>query len=48
MSEKKLDNEEFKIVGEEGNVITGDSNKIKLKITSFAAIMVVQEDYIQK
>ena len=48
MSEKKLDNEEFKIVGEEGNVITGDSNKIKLKITSFAVIMEVQDAYIQK
>lgn len=47
MSEK-LDNEEFKIVGEEGNAITGDSNKIKLKITSFAVIMEVQDAYIQK
>lgn len=48
MSEKKLDNAEYKVKRTDGNVLSGDSNKIKLKITSYAIIMEVQEAYMQE
>lgn len=49
MSEKKLDNEEFRVVGLDNlEVIKGDANKLKLLITSYATIMEVQDAYIQK
>ena len=49
MSEKKLDNEEFRVVGLNNlEVIKGDANKLKLLITSYATIMEVQDAYIQK
>ncbi len=49
MSEKKLDNEEFRVVGlNDLEVIKGDANKLKLLITSYATIMEVQDAYIQK
>ena len=47
MSEK-LHNEEFDVERIDGNVISGDSNKIKLKITSYAIIMEVQETFMQE
>lgn len=45
MSEK-LHNDEFEVVRVDGNALTGDSNKIKLKLVSYAAILEVQEAYI--
>ena len=47
MSEK-LHNEEFDVKRVDGNVLSGDSNKIKLKITSYAVILEVQETYMQE
>lgn len=46
--DEKLDNEEFDVKRVDGNATPVDSNKIKLKITSFAVIMEVQDAYIQK
>ena len=48
MSEEKLHNEEFDIKRVDGNVLSGDSNKIKLKITSYAVILEVQEAFMQE
>lgn len=48
MSEEKLRNEEFDIKRVDGNVLSGDSNKIKLKITSYAVILEVQEAFMQE
>ena len=47
MSEK-LHNEEFDVKQVDGNVLSGDSNKIKLKITSYAVIMEVQEAFMKE
>lgn len=49
MSRKEnLDNEEFRIVSMDQEVIKGDANKLKLLITSYAAIMEVQDAYMQE
>ena len=47
MSEK-LHNDEFDVKRTDGNVLSGDSNKIKLKITSYAVMMEVQEAYMKE
>lgn len=46
--DERLNNEEFDVKRVDGNATPVDSNKIKLKITSFAVIMEVQDAYIQK
>lgn len=48
MSDKKLHNEEFDVIRADGNVLSGDSNKIKLKMTSYAIVMEVQEAFMQE
>lgn len=47
MSEK-LHNEEFDVKRVDGSALSGDSNKIKLKITSYAVILEVQEAYMKE
>lgn len=47
MSEK-LHNEEFDVKRVDGDALSGDSNKIKLKITSYAVILEVQEAYMKE
>lgn len=47
MSEK-LHNEEFDVKRVDGKALSGDSNKIKLKITSYAVILEVQEAYMKE
>lgn len=44
----KLHNEEIDVERIDGNVLSVESNKIKLKITTYAAIMEVQDAYIQE
>ena len=48
MSEKKLHNEDFDVERIDGNATSVDSNKIKLKMTSYAIIMEVQEAFMQE
>lgn len=48
MSEATLHTEEFDVKRIDGNVLSGDSNKIKLKIISYAAILEVQEAYMKE
>lgn len=45
---EKQDNEEFKVISMDPEVIKGDANKLKLLITSYAAIMEVQDAYMQE
>ena len=45
---EKQDNEEFKVISMDQEVIKGDANKLKLLITSYAAIMEVQDAYMQE
>ena len=45
---EKHDNEEFRIVSMDLEAIKGDANKLKLLITSYAAIMEVQDAYMQE
>ena len=45
---EKQDNEEFKVISMDQEVIKGDANKLKLLITSYAAIMEVQDTYMQE
>lgn len=47
MSEK-LHNEDFDVIRVDGNVISGDSNKIKLKMISYGIVMEVQETFMQE
>ena len=47
MSEK-LHNEDFDVIRVDGNVISGDSNKIKLKMLSYGIVMEVQETFMQE
>lgn len=44
--EEKLNNEDFEVKRVDGNVLNGDSNKIKLKMVSFATVMEVQEEFM--
>ena len=44
----KLHTDEYDVKRTDGNVLSGDSNKIKLKITSYAVILEVQEAYMQE
>lgn len=44
----KLHNEEIDVERIDGNVLSVESNKIKLKITTYAAIMEVQDAYMQE
>ncbi len=46
--EEKQNNEEFKVISMDPEVIKGDANKLKLLITSYAAIMEVQDAYMQE
>ena len=45
---EKQDNEEFKVISMDQEVIKGDANKLKLLITSYAAIMEVKDTYMQE
>lgn len=47
MSEK-LHNDEYDVKRRDGNAIGGDSNKIKLKMISYAIVMEVQEAFMQE
>lgn len=44
----KLDNEEFRIIEIDANVLSGDSNKLKLQLASRIAIMSVLEAFLLK
>ena len=44
--DEKLNNEDFVVKRVDGNVLDGDSNKIKLKMVSFATVMEVQEEFV--
>ena len=46
--DEKLNNEDFVVKRVDGNVLDGDSNKIKLKMVSFATVMEVQEEFIER
>ena len=46
--DEKLNNEDFVVKRVDGNVLNGDSNKIKLKMVSFATVMEVQEEFIER
>ena len=46
--EEKQNNEEFKVISMDPEVIKGDANKLKLLITSYATIMEVQDAYMQE
>ena len=48
MSEEKLHNEDFDVIRVDGNVLSGDSNKIKLKMISYGIVMEVQEAFMQE
>ena len=48
MSEEKLHNEDFDVIRVDGNVLSGDSNKIKLKMISYAVVMEVQEAFFEE
>lgn len=45
---EKLHNEDFDVKRIDGEALSGDSNKIKLKITSYTIIMEVQEAYMKE
>ena len=47
MSEK-LHNEDFDVIRVDGNVLSGDSNKIKLKMISYGIVMEVQETFMKE
>ena len=47
MSEK-LHNEDFDVIRVDGNVLSGNPNKIKLKMISYAIVMEVQEAFMQE
>ena len=44
----KFNNDEWRIIGINDEVLSGDSNKIKLKMVSYAVIMEVQEAYMKQ
>ena len=46
--DEKLNNEDFVVKRVDGNVLDGDSNKIKLKMVSFTTVMEVQEEFIER
>ena len=45
---EKLENDVFKIIEIDENVLAGDANKLKLLITSYAVIMEVQAAYMEE
>lgn len=45
---EKLENDVFKIIDIDENVLAGDANKLKLLITSYAVIMEVQAAYMEE